>query len=380
MWISNAFDVPFIRWIQWLARATCAGGARLGRVLARLGPHSRRVAPADIARPGRQVVLDVAPTFGPKHFARLNVELQAAGDALVLNLCSAMVVLPSFFVLLASSWKMNPASRTPVRLAIRLTFDQWSGLRNMVAEPLAILGAKGVTARLFYEEQDHLPWFQGLKVPHSPEAVIRKLGTRPNQSPRWPELLESVATLFYENRSHAPSAEPLTALAEIALSHGAHDKAIAFADEALLHMPDVQTPLRCRALRILGSAMLKQGWTNPGLAVLQDSASMSGDAAVDRERAHALHELGLHALRHANYAEAEARLRDAVDLLPLEKSDFLATIHHNLAVATWGNGQQSRAEFHALTSLELRVTTASLAAERNRELLAQIREGVVVIS
>jgi len=125
----------------------------------------------------------------------------------------------------------------------------------------------------------------------------------------WNILLDTAASLL----DGSPPAG-LCELTRIALGCGAHEMALDLAKRAL-RVVDRESVLECRALRLLGAAMLRSGIAS-GAGAIQDALTLAITQGANLEAAEALNELGLHELRLGERAAAESRLRAAVALCP----------------------------------------------------------------
>jgi hypothetical protein len=85
-------------------------------------------------------------------------------------------------------------------------------------------------------------------------------------------------------------------------------------------------------------------------------------------------QLGTYELNRGEVACAETRFRAALELLQPAKSDLLATLHHNLAVALLHQGNGT-AELHAVMALASRSDKCSRGAQLDMDLLGSIRSG-----
>jgi ATP/maltotriose-dependent transcriptional regulator MalT len=187
-------------------------------------------------------------------------------------------------------------------------------------------------------------------------------------------LLDVLARLVHVDSSISALPRLLTQIAALALSCGDADRAATYAREALLVMPEAPSATRCQALRQLGTALIGQGQTVTGLALLEEASMMAAQANTPDVGASALCHAGLYALNHGDYLGAERRFRSAIELLSSDgrRRHLLAFAHHNLAVALLQQDHPD-AERHVATALALRPDPDSHLAEQDRLLLAKLR-------
>jgi ATP/maltotriose-dependent transcriptional regulator MalT len=250
-------------------------------------------------------------------------------------------------------------------------------LREAAVAALAPLAAQGVRIEVFYGEQArYLPeWFAHGQVVHNVPAAITALAARWEPSASWPTVIQRLRWMIgmYATLDEQPPL--LVDLAGMALSCGGADQAAVLAHEAICYLPPTPSATRSQALRELGVALLSQGKIAAGLRLLDQAIATAAAAKAPAVGASALCQSGLYALNHGEYAVAERRFRDAVELLSsTSRRHLLALAHHSLAVALMHQGK-GEAEHHATTALTLRSDLHSHLAEEDRMLLSQLRQG-----
>jgi tetratricopeptide (TPR) repeat protein len=252
--------------------------------------------------------------------------------------------------------------------------------RNVAAHRLRPLVDRGVAVALFYAQQiEHLPgWFADGAVRHEIRDVISWLRTEWRHSPIWPSVLAATAALVQRSAERAAVPELLLELAAIARSFDGPEgteQAARYAREALSWVGSAPSRMRCRALRALAAALMRQGEIEAALSQL---AAVITAAAVIQDRsdeATALAEIGFHALRSGRFARAETGFRRALALLTTEDLPYLrATVHHHLALALCEQSKDpEEAAQQAGAALELRWDRSSRLAGDDRALLQRIR-------
>jgi tetratricopeptide (TPR) repeat protein len=323
-------------------------------------------------------IVRVVPGFCPRDYAATFAALQepAMGGKL-LDLVSARLLSADVFKDLARAWTVD-AGVVP-RLGILLSFERWVMHREAALADLEPLAMRGVRIEVLYAEQAAAgylgPWFAHGQFVHNVPGAIATLAAHWYPSDSWSLVIDTLARLA---RSHTTIAElPLmvTRLAALALSCGDAVRGATLAREALYYLPETPSATRCQALRELGTALICQGQTTPGLALLDQAFVMSTQAKVPDIGASALAHSGLSALNHGDYAGAERRFRRVIDLLSTAgaQRNLLALAHHNLAVALRHQGHPDAAR-HAEAALAIRTDHDSHLADEDRILLTKLRE------
>lgn len=260
--------------------------------------------------------------------------LHGLGGLLVLDLTAARSAPLEHCRVTATSWPSSSAPVTPhTRLAILVRFEHWALLRPLVTEELALLATKGVEALLCYDEQRWDEWFLAGAVVHDVERVVRTLsalaehqesqGTDSLAPSHWRIVLVTAASLL-----DGPHPETLCELARIALACGANEQALEFANEAV-RVANKGSVLECRALRLVGVAMMRHG-LGSGAQALEDALDLAVSMGATREAAAALNDLGLHELKCGERHAAESRLRAAVALCPSEHAELWTALRDGL--------------------------------------------------
>lgn len=320
--------------------------------------------------------IGVAPEFGPRDYAATFAALQAPPFSKLLDLVSARLLCADVFEDLADAWIAGPDA-VP-RLGILLSFERWVILGNVALTALQPLAARGVRVNVFYAEQalaGHLAaWFAYGQYLHNVSAVVARLTEDWHPSQNSSLVLDVLARLVHAENSIAALPRLLTQMAALALSCGDADRAATYAREALLVMPETPSTTRCQALRELGTALIGQGQSAAGLALLKEASTMATQANAPDIGATALCHNGLYELNHGDFQGAERRFREAIELLSADgrRRHQLAFAHHNLAVALMQQGHPD-AEYHAETALTLRPDPETHFAEQDRLLLAKLR-------
>jgi len=319
----------------------------------------------------------VEPAFGPRTYAVTFAALQRTPTAKLLDLVPARRLCADVFDRLATAWTVS-SDHVP-RLGILLSFERWVMLRETGLAALQPLVARGIRVQVFYAEQasaGHLAtWFRHGQFVHDLGAVIATLTARWQPDPSWPFVLETLSRLVRAYTHAAEMPALLTEIAGLALSCGDADRAATLAREALYYLPERPSATRGKALRELGAALIGQGQSAAGLALLDQAIAMAAAVNEPMIGASALCQSGLSALHHGDYPKAEGQFRRAIDLLsPLTwRPDLLAVAHHSLALALMYQGRTD-AVHHVRTALTLRTDQNSYLAEADRSLLSKLRE------
>lgn len=329
------------------------------------------------------VAIAVPSTFGPADYAALFRALGAPGCKL-LGLSEARSIRPDFFAALAAARTLSP-EMVP-RLGVVLRFDHWALLRDIGDAHLSSLRARGVDARLFYEEQARTDliggWFASGVCEHHPEGILQTL-RRAQPAPLSPVVLEAAAAVIYDSLERGASVSLLIELARVAFASGATIKALSFAREALVRLGPAVTVERFRALRVLGLATMREGMAAAAAYILDGAVLLAVELDAIEEAADLLRQLGCCELDAGNDAAAETRFRNALQLLwprcLRSNTDLRASLHHNLALALFRHDSRS-AEMHAAIALGMRAEVNSLAAQADLKLLDRIRQPLVLSS
>lgn len=327
----------------------------------------------------------VSPDFSPADYADTFAALQLPTSGKVLDLVPARLLCADIFERLAGGW--TAAADAVPQLAIVLSFERWVMLRDTALAALQPLIERSIRIQVFYAKQASAgylaEWFARGWVVHDVRAAIATLAKRWRPSASWNLVIEALARLA---RAHAPAHELpalLTEIAALALSCGGAVEAETLAREALYYLPESPSATRSQVLRELGTALLCQGKSAAGLALLDQALAMAMKADAPDIGASALYHSGLCALCHGDYPGAERRLRRAIELLspPIRRRHLLAQAHHSLAVALM-HQRRPEAEHHAQTALALRPDPHSQQAEEDRRLLRLLharRGGALVL-
>jgi hypothetical protein len=254
---------------------------------------------------------------------------------LVLDLTAARSAPLEHCRVIATSWPSGTAPPTPhTRLAILVRFEHWALLQPLVTEEFALLATKGVEALLCCEEQRWDEWFLAGAVVHDIERVVRTLsalaehqesqGTDSLTPSHWRIVLTTAASLL-----DGPHPETLCELARVALACRANEQALEFANEAV-RVANKGSVLECRALRLVGAAMMRQG-LGSGAQALEDALDLAVSMGATHEAAAALNDLGLHELKCGARHAAESRLRAAMALCPSEHAELWTALRDCLA-------------------------------------------------
>jgi hypothetical protein len=300
---------------------------------------------------GAAVHVVAAPRdFGPRDHGLAITLLQALPGSKVLDLRQVDTISSELFRSLAKSWRAS--SDNVPRLAIVVAFDHWAIFRSVVAG--CFRDRAGVIAELFYEQQAVSlgRWFSRGEVMHHPAAVVHALlrdHASPGEAPR----------LF-------------TDTAHVALTCRSADRAERLAREALRLLGGISSAARCRALRVLGVALVAKGEITTGLMLLEDVITMASGLGAFGELSAALMHLGIYALERDDPELAEIRFRDAL-AEPVTDAELAASVHHHLAIALLRQSKDG-AELHATIAASLRLDPESTPAQQDRALLAQIHE------
>ena len=316
------------------------------------------------------------PTFGPRDYGATFAALQEPAGTKLLDLVPARLLCADLFEDLACAW--SAGRETVPRLGILVSFERWVMLRDVALVQLHPLAARGVRVEVLYAEQASAgyldTWFAHGQIVHNVPGAIATLAAHWHPSEGWPLVVDTLCRLTRAHTSAAELPVLVTQLAALALSCGDAVRAATLAREALYYLPETPSATRCQALRELGTALICQGQTAAGLALLDQAFEMAAQAKVPDIGASALCHSGLCALNHGDYRGAERRFRDAIELLANgRRRHLLALAHHSLAVALLHQGQPA-AEHHARTALALRADPDSHLAEQDRMLLTKLRE------
>ncbi len=324
----------------------------------------------------RYVRVDTA--FGARGYAATFATLQRTPGCKLLDLTPARMLSVEVFERLSASWTAPPG--TVPRLGILLSFERWVMLRDDARAALAPLAGAGVAVEVLYEEQAWgvcaAIWFALGNVIHNVPAVLGSLAKRRLPSSAiWPMVIDTLRDLVRTHYVGSEVPDLLTQIAGLALSCGGADQAAVLAREALYHLPETANAARSRALRELGAALVGQGQTEAGMAHFDQAITVAERARDPVGSARALCQSGLCALNHGDYANAERRLRRAIELLapPVRRPHLLASAHHSLAIALMYQGCDE-AEHHVRTAMELCPDPHSHLAEEDRILLDRLRE------
>lgn len=320
--------------------------------------------------------VQVAPDFSRQDYADTFAALQRPTCSKVLDLVPARLLCADIFERLALAW--TATTDTVPRLAIVLSFERWVMLRDTALTALQPLVGRGLRVEVFYAEQASAgylgEWFTGDWIVHDVRAAIATLAKRGRPVASWKIVIDALARLA---RSHAPAHElpaRLTEIAALALTSGGAVEAETLAREALLYLPESSSPTRSQVLRELGTALLCQGQSAAGLALLDQAFTMAMKVDAPDVGASALYHSGLCALSHGDYRGAEQRFRRAIELLrpPIQRPHLLAQAHHSLAIALMHQGLPD-AEHHARNALALRPDPTSNLAKEDLILLVKLR-------
>jgi tetratricopeptide (TPR) repeat protein len=364
--VRSALDEPCQREPASVSGAASPVGST--RTRASIASAARRAALFSVVR--------VEPEFGPGAYAATFAELQRTPSAKLLDLTPARRLSADVFDRLAEAWTAPPD--TVPRLGVLLSFERWVMMRHAALRSLQPV-VRGVRVNVFYQEQalgGHLAtWFRDGQVVHALPGVIATLSQRWEPSAMWPMVLDSLARLIraYAGAPELPAL--LTEVAGLALSCGGADQAATLAREAIYYLPEVPSATRAKALRELGAALMGQGQSAAGLALLDQAITMAAAVKDAGVGASALCQAGLFALNRGDHANAEQRFRAAIELLspPTQRPHLRALAHHSLAIALMNQGN-GEAEYHAQIALALRSDPQSHLAEQDRLLLSQLRE------
>jgi hypothetical protein len=323
----------------------------------------------------------VGPDFRPPLLTAMFARLQHPPGSKVFDLRNATAIEMELFEQLGHAWRA-PAGTVP-RLGILLRYESWVAYRHVAARKLRTLTDAGVELELFYAQQlgSLAAWFTEGRVYHDhlPE-VLEWLRTQWRPSSTWPLVLSTTEMLIHATAVDA-APDMLIQLSAIALSFdGAQAAALGaqHARAALAWVGTAPSAARCRALRAVAIATIHQGNPEETLALL-DTAHTQAAAIRDQvEQARALAEIGFHALRGGDFAQAEARFRRAIVMVSATDAPYLrAALHHSLADALLQQGKNpSEAERHAALAFSLRWNQESRLAQDDRSLLTRIRAGL----
>jgi hypothetical protein len=308
--------------------------------------------------------------------------LQLAPKSKLLDLSAALFLRSDVFRTLVNEWNAPPGS-VP-RLGVLLSFVGWTMLGDFVRAELQPLVEKGVAVEVFYEEQAHADreglsaWFSGGEVVHNISAVVEALVARWRPTSNWREVLETVERLV--RASVRPDDVPalLVDVATIALvCCRSAEEGARLASEALRRLPASPSLPRCRALRVFGSALIRQHHGATGVWALDDAVAMAMVVGSPREAAAALCESAVHLRERGDVANAESRYRRVVELLSGsgEYVGLLALAHLDLAAISLQHGKDDDGETHARVAVVLAEECGEPElAEDSRLLLLRIIE------
>lgn len=257
------------------------------------------------------------------------------GGLLVLDLSGTPSPPLEHCKVIATSWPSPSVQPPHTRLAIVMKFEHWALLRTVLADELALLKTKGVDAILFYEEQRWDEWFLQGKIVHDVSRVLRTLGALDESrqvegrgalpASHWKILLATAASLL-----EGSPPDLLCELTRIALSCGANEEALDFANEAASSAPRGSV-YECRALRLLGVVMMRQGLLRAGPHAIEDALDLAISIGANVEAAEAMNQLGLYELARGERDAAESRLRAAIALCPSEHAELWVALRDGLA-------------------------------------------------
>ncbi len=344
-----------------------------GRIAVPTRAHSDRVGSLEFE------VVDVESTFSEQMYDSVIAQLQASPGSKLLDLRSARAVKMELFERLVATWH---ARRGAVpRLGIVFGYECWTVLHRVVARRLQPMADRGTEVEIFYPQQIESlsAWFAGGRVRHDHlRDVIEWLRTQWRPTAIWPTVLGTTAMLIQRAAETDAVPDMLLELAAVASSfedRDGADHAARYASAAVASAGDQPSGMRCRALRALASATMRQGKAATALQLLEMAITTAAVIRDPFEEATAVTEVGFHALRGGHLARAEARFRCGLALLSAEKLPYLqATLHHHLALVLLEQHKDAgEAEHHAAAALALRWDKTSRLAEEDRALLARIR-------
>lgn len=282
---------------------------------------------------GTPKIVTMPAQVGPADIDRALSLLHEPRGLWVLNLSAAPSAPFEHCKVIATSWPSRPATSTPyTRLAILVRFEHWAIMRGLIIAELALLATKGVEAVLCYEEQRWDQWFLAGAIVHDVPRVLRTLSALVERQrthdtdaltpSHWRFVLAAAESLL---DGSAPEAR--CELAGIALACGANEQALDLANEAV-RVALKGSVLECRALRLVGVAMMRQGLSS-GAHALQDALDLAVSLGATREAAAALNDLGLHELKRGERHAAQSRLEAAVALS--EHAELWTALRDDLA-------------------------------------------------
>lgn len=346
MWITGTSTLWPAAWfrslVTWVITLARSASAQLRRTKHRRREHAPQLRSSSkpalrehvATSASAQAVMPTAPQAPlgmptrtaalPAHFNEADIEqavslLQAAGGLLVLDLCEATYPPLERCTAIASTWPSERVTSTPhTRLAILVKFEHWVLMRSLLASELALLATKGVQAVLCYEEQSWDAWFLRGQIVHDVARVLPTLRglverqSNPVPPSHWRLLLTTAASFLDGSQPGA-----LCELARIALDCGANQEALDFANEAA-EWANQRSVLECRALRLLGVAMMRQG-LGSGAHAIEDAFNLALDIGATTEAAEALQELERQRLATGTHV---------ADVLPTEHLDSTTARDH----------------------------------------------------
>jgi len=342
------------------ARTGCAVPVPLDKPATRSAPLpevlAARLTPPSSGRVCSEFECVVAESaFHEPRYHSAFAQLQCGPRSKLWDLRAVQTIQLDLFERLADAWKVG--REAVPRLGILLGYEHWIVFHVVAARRLRPIVHRGIGVEIFYTQQlpDSVPaWFAGDRVDHPLPAILEWLRADWHPTPIWARVLDTTAMLVtaFGHREQVP--DQLLQLAAIALSLRGIDaatEAAKHAQAALSWLGDTPSRMRCRALRMLASAMLVRGETDEALAQL-DAAI--GIAAVIRDP-----------------------IRGALALLSADDLPYLrATLHHQLAIALHEQRKNAdEAEHHAAAAAALRWDPDSRLARNDRALLARIRAG-----
>lgn len=286
--------------------------------------------------------IDAMGSFGPEQYAAVFKLLQAHPGPKLLDLSQVVVTRLDFLEQLIANWHVPPG--TVRQLGIVMTFEQWAVFRFLAAPLSMKFAALDVAVTLLYKEQaddDALEkWFFDGEISHNAIGVLEWLTSSWQPTTLWHTVLSAASELLMQHvDTGEATAKLFTDAAGLALWCGGSEQAADFAREALKRFEVGTSATRCKALGILGAALIGKGEATVGLLLLEQAVTMAAAVDAPEEAARALRTAGLHALDREDFARAEAKFRAAIALLPSGPPDLLALLHHNLAVALFSQGQ-----------------------------------------
>jgi hypothetical protein len=276
----------------------------------------------------------------------------------LLDLSAASIIRSDVFKTLVNEWTAPPGS-VP-RLGVLLSFVGWAMLGEFVRTELQPLVERGVAIEVFYEEQAHADreglsaWFSGGEVVHNVSAVVETLVARWRPTENWREVLETVERLARASVPRDDVPPLLAGIARVALiCCRSAEEGARLASEALRRLPASPSLPRCQALRVLGSALIRQHHGAAGVWALDDAVAMAAVVDAPSEAARALCESAGHLRQQGDVANAESRYWRVVELLSGSGQQFglLSLAHLHLAAVSLQQGKDDEAERHARVAI-----------------------------